>query len=91
VICIKNPSRFRGALGAEPIGQWPLESQFCGVALLMSTPDQDTLLLAIEDARRILCGRPAIAAIRLACGPRARTKPFSLLDENVLKQRTRYQ
>jgi hypothetical protein len=39
---------------AEQIGGCPLKCLFRGVALLMSTPDQETLLRAVEDARRIL-------------------------------------
>jgi len=45
---------FDGA--AEPIVLPQLESRFSGVAFrsLMTTPDQETLLRAIEDAWRIL-------------------------------------
>ena len=38
----------------EQIGGCPLKCLFRGVALLMITPDQETLLRAVEDARRIL-------------------------------------
>jgi len=38
----------------ERIGRDRLESRFDGVALPIDTPDQETLLRAVEDARRIL-------------------------------------
>ena len=72
---------FDGA--AEPIVLPQLESRFSGVAFrsLMTTPDQETLLRAIEDARLIL-------GEYIEPGPRDATQTverlLAILDRNDL-------